>query len=148
MLVVIGVDVRSVVDNPHYFDAVRKHHPRVSIQDLAEIPFPKEVPLELVRGTTFINDRGQEITIGMTQEVQEAIGLPMDVFNSQTEQIDKLNHEVAQKVQEVKELKTALKDYRTMTVWGRVKFLFSGVEDKLAEAYESCAKAVSNTLFK
>ena len=62
-----------------------------------------EVTNEMVHGTRFRNSNGLDVCIGMTQQVQDLIGLPFEAFSNMRDYV-----------------------FKTMGFFGRLKFLFTG----------------------
>lgn len=56
--------------------------------------FDKEVTTirETITGEWFVNDIGESVCIGMSEQVQEAIGLPMKVFSKLGKEIEEQNN--------------------------------------------------------
>jgi len=46
------------------------------------VPEEMGITVEMVRGRRFVNCRREEVVIGMTKEVQDFIGLPMEAFEN------------------------------------------------------------------
>ena len=47
-----------------------------------------EVTREMIRGRTFINERGERLCIGMSKQVQDSIGLPFRAFENMSQRIE------------------------------------------------------------
>ena len=46
-----------------------------------------EIAYEMIHGKQFVNSRGEYICIGMSQQVQDAIGLPLEAFDNMNNRI-------------------------------------------------------------
>ena len=75
---------------------------------------------ETVRGRRFRNIDGKEVCIGMTKQVQDAVGLPFEAFENMEKEISNLYEEVGN-------LRLAISMLRGTGFWGRLKWLFGGV---------------------
>lgn len=80
---------------------------------------------EVVLGKDFKNAHGKTVCIGMTKEVQEAIGLPFEAF----EELQKLIEEFRQYNQllfdRIERTEKRLKEYSSLSFLGRLKYLFT-----------------------
>lgn len=77
------------------------------------------VEQEIVRGKRYRNEKGDEICIGIPQEIQGILGLPFSDFKRLENNINALRIET-------KNLKKELKSYKEMSFWNRLKFLITG----------------------
>ena len=78
-----------------------------------------EVTQEMVHGRWFNNGWGKEVCIGMTQQVQDLIGLPFEAFSNMEATILGMKLKITALLKE-------LDEFKTMGFFGRLKFLFSG----------------------
>jgi hypothetical protein len=79
-----------------------------------------EIKTEYIVGRRFTNTRGEIITIGVSREVQDLIGLPFHVYEEQEASILCLKTDLSLKEGKLKMLKSA-------NFFTRLKWLFSGV---------------------
>ena len=80
-----------------------------------------ELTYEMVRGRVFRNANGQEVCIGMTKQVQDAVGLPFEAFENMEKEISNLYEEVGN-------LRLAISMLRGTGFWGRLRWLFGGLK--------------------
>lgn len=90
-----------------------------------------EYKTEYVRGERFINARGEEICIGMTERVQRAIGLPFEAFKNQNKRLNDIQKNNNQLRQQNESLKLELNMFRNMNFREKIKFLFKRGEQIL-----------------
>ena len=84
-----------------------------------ELAIEKAVVRELVRGEEFVNERGERVIVGWSEDVQKLIGLPFRAFENMRvsmKQIDDRNYKLRLQIEAIK----------NMTFWNRLKMLFSG----------------------
>lgn len=79
---------------------------------------------EMIYGRVFVNINGKRFCIGMSEQVQNAIGLPMDCFEKLNLEIDLLEVDNTQLRKGVDRLWKKLEVFDTMTFWQKIKFLF------------------------
>lgn len=77
------------------------------------------VETELVIAEHFRTAEGAEIQIGMTEKVQNVLGLPMTAFTKQRDFIDTQHRTIVR-------LGGQLKRYETLAWWQRLVWLFKG----------------------
>lgn len=138
---VILVNVISVKeDKRHAFVYLATSQSGCSAETLAVTP---EMNIEKVELRTFVNEDGNAVKIGWTKELQEALGLPFELFERQNERLQanedhfnevilRYNTRLAELVFEqelaYKQLKSAHKQivaFANMTFWQRLKFLIT-----------------------
>jgi len=104
---------------------------------------PEEMPsrfleVENIVGKEFVNEKGQRVMLGMSEDVQNLIGLPFRVFRDQEKVIDsyrnmnetfrKSNNALQQSNINLSMdndiLRNKLNFYRNMSFWQRLRFLF------------------------
>lgn len=123
MIVIKEIKVVNVDRNIAEF-AIADHKPFVWLEKPGLIPESIEVTREMVRGRIFVNTRGQRLCIGMTREVQEAIGLPFEIFDSMDQKItglSKQNHELRCRAQAYMDWHD---NFIRLNFWGRLKYAF------------------------
>ena len=84
---------------------------------------PIAISTEEVQGQEFINDNGERVVIGMTQVVQDAIGLPMETFENMNRTLRGQSWDLKRAREQFEDLRQAL---ASMNFWGRLHFLFLG----------------------
>lgn len=112
MIVVKNIEIDTVKE-----DTILAYH--FHPEELSSVPPDREirhdVTEEMIHGKRFINHRGEEFCIGMSEDVQKAIGLPFEAYEDLTSS-----------------LKSCQSRYRNLqqsipkTFWERLKFLFTG----------------------
>ncbi len=91
---------------------------------------PPEITTEMVRGRRFVNIRGEEVCIGMSKQVQQAIGLPFEVYDVMENNITFFRKRNQNLESKNFSLLKRIEWHQTMGFLGRVKFLFTRkVED-------------------
>lgn len=93
--------------------------------DYESSPMTADLTYEMVRGRVFRNANGQEVCIGMSKQVQDAIGLPFAVFENMEKKIGDL--QLARDTTKFKLDRLCCRLNNT-GFWGRLKWLFRGVE--------------------
>lgn len=105
---------------------------------------PSEIhhSIEVVEAQVFINSRGEELIVGISKEVQRALGIPMETIQDMHNTIDQLEHQISRMSHDfiyiTKKMNNTLFDLdmamqkkkavETAGLWKRVKFLFTGVK--------------------
>lgn len=116
-IVNVSEDIFKIVHFPEY-PTVPFSHENAKAEDFS-------IEEEIVRGTRFVNNRGEEVVIGMSKKVQEAIGLPMSVFEGQEFTIESLSREVSRLRKHKWELHEELLEFKHMDFWKRLKFFIT-----------------------
>lgn len=95
-------------------------------------PMNLELRKEFIRGREFVNSRGESIILGATGKVQEILGLPFQVFENMQNNLvyymrqeRTLQNTIANKDQEIQFLQQCLNNWKTMTLWERIKNVFA-----------------------
>lgn len=97
---------------------------------------------EVVEAQVFINSRGEELIVGISKEVQRALGIPMETIQDMHNTIDQLQHKINRMNRDFiamtrehgrvcKQLDIANKRKQLVEsagLWKRIKFLFTGVK--------------------
>jgi hypothetical protein len=125
MIVVKSVDVEQVAGDRFY----SMRHPDFFDGDFSK-PMTAGVEKKVVEGQPFRNVEGQDVMIGWSKEVEEAIGLPLLCLRDQRERIDALqedNMRLRRRRMELVLLMSRLNDrldsLSRMSFWQRLKFL-------------------------
>lgn len=83
---------------------------------------------KVVTGERFRNLNGDDVVIGMTAEVQEAIGLPFSVFRNMQGENDSLRSSLRQSQAQGARLYSEIEDLSNQvenaSLWERVKYVF------------------------
>jgi len=117
MVIVKDISLAIVPRNPwKIFD-----HPRVDLNierlsDGAVMDMKTGITSEMIEGEIFTNKRGERFCIGMSKDVQNAIGLPFECFKNLTQQNNRMQQVIS--------------DFGTMTVWQRLRFFFTGKAER------------------
>jgi hypothetical protein len=125
MIVIKKLDVVKVPDSFSY----RVAH--LSEQDYGKISYETVIPQR------FVDAYGREVLLGMTKEVEEILGLPMEVYQKQRNQIVRLEGDLKSLRREGSALVKQVSDLtnrqyetngklRAMSLWQRVRVLFGG----------------------
>lgn len=98
-------------------------------------PIQMKAYYEYVRGERFINTRGEEVYLGMTAQVQEALGLPFSVFKDLNDRLERyrkkfriLSNDIELLEHNLGAVRKDLQIYKTMKFIDRLKFLFGIVK--------------------
>ena len=90
---------------------------------------PPEITTEMVRGRRFVNHQGEEVCIGMSKQVQEAIGLPFEVYDNMQSSISFLEKRCQNLNNENFNLRNRIRfmeeRFQSINLWGRIKFVFT-----------------------
>ena len=78
---------------------------------------------ETIIGQRFKNSYGTDVVIGMSEQVQKALGLPFDYFEKMQDTITCLEYDKRNLKYNIEKLEKNLTEYKTMTFWKRLKFL-------------------------
>jgi len=140
MLVVKDIKV-SHVDRDQWYVNHYKEQEFAFLNPAAKV-HKQEITTEMVRGRSFFNVRGEEFCIGMTKQVQDAIGLPFEDFENKNALIEELRSRLFEKdrhitrqtdtiikmeqssKKEIDDLVGIIFTYESMSFWKRLKFLF------------------------
>ena len=77
----------------------------------------ESVTSEMIRGRTFVNAHGRRVCIGMSKQVQDAIGLPARAFENMSEHIENSNILI-------NAMKKRIESFQNMNLLGRILFVF------------------------
>lgn len=118
MIVVTDVKIAK-----HAYDEIQayQYSPRNLVAEMwttDERPMMTQYDIETVKGTKFTNARGEKVVIGMSKAVQDAIGLPMEAFSKQNQEITCLRNEN-------KLTSLVLESYQMETRWDLIKRIFT-----------------------
>ena len=123
------LDVKLVRVPYDYYKFIPKgiKHPVFNLEDVqgtkcSEIFFD----VEEIKGTTFVNQRGERINIGVSKDVQNTLGLAFEVFRKQEDLI-------TEKTQRIIDLRTinsnlnqVINNFEEASLWKRIKLAFKG----------------------
>lgn len=123
MIVVTKVDIVEVDEDPTTF--YHYDPPKIQATTIGEYPEEVLVEQELIHGKRFVNRQKQKVVIGLSKQVQEALGIPLEVISileSRIEYIEKTNKILRNSIAEERKVTT---HYVTMPFFQRLKFLFT-----------------------
>lgn len=100
---VIKTDKNTVVQT--YLDPNAKYFNMVDIGDMSKVH--ADLRTEVIEAKTYVNARGEKIRLGMTKEIQDYLGLPLEVMENQHK--------------EKAELVESLGFYVSLTPWELIK---------------------------
>ena len=125
MLCITKIEVVNVPEDKldlYYFDSPFANVLPIEGTDPIEYT---EVKVEHIKGRVFINNRHEEICIGMSKQVQDLIGLPFYVYEKMSRENESLlsNYNYVNKL--YKKVDTELDKYKKLTFFKRLKFLFT-----------------------
>jgi len=95
MLVITDIKVANV-DRDSVMIAKYRNLPSFAEVLNAETEGRVEITEEMVRGRVFRNVRGEEVCIGMSTLVQEALGMPADCFDLMQRELDTQSRTIAE----------------------------------------------------
>ena len=84
-----------------------------------------DITTEMIYGERFVNVHGEEFCIGMSKQVQEAIGLPMKIYNKMFSEMEILRTTIAQLKQRYATALAKIDKFESMKLWGRIKNVFT-----------------------
>ena len=118
MIVVTDIKIAEVERD--YFEFYKYQPPSYWVSNPVHLePIDQSIEIERVYGQRFYTGKGgKEVVIGLCKDAQEALGLPMDCFES-------LSNENAQLIDKSAILSGQVHLYRNMSLWKRIKFLFN-----------------------
>lgn len=103
--------------NPRFFSDKNE-------EKAANLPEVSVVEEEIILGKEFINEHGQKMVIGASKMVQDMIGLPFTVLETQSDYIKRLQSDNRElnfsNTQHIKERDV----YINLNLWQRIKFVF------------------------
>lgn len=130
MLVVQDIKIkevsRDIVELLHY-------RPAPDPREFRRVPTKEEleIPIEVIHGKTIITPDGREVCIGMSKKVQTALGLPFELIDDLQDDVERLHREIDMQLVTIDQLRgryagaqDTIKQFRAMTLWRRIKFLF------------------------
>jgi len=93
------------------------------------------VTIEDIEGQRFRTEDGRELIIGMTQAVQDSIGLPMQAFKNMNEEIGNLRYrctlqqrDISFMQERVEKADLEFSRIYTASAWKRLVWLFKGIK--------------------
>lgn len=90
------------------------------ISDPEKLTDPIEVTEEMVKGETFCTANGDTICIGMTKEVQTAIGLPFNEFDSLRERLYQNHLRIMDAERERYNVERRINRFKNLGYWKRL----------------------------
>ena len=105
-------------------------HKMQNMPALAEIidsdpPERCEVEQEMVRGREFVNANRERFCIGMSEQVQKAIGLPMEAFENMNRELDTNRQTIAQLRGRNAMYQKRIDVIKEAGLWQRIKYVFT-----------------------
>lgn len=150
MLVVLKVETRTVDRNWYEIALPLDHFPKC-IGAESSNPRDDTCTIEGIQGYDFVTEDGELVTIGMTKEVQGVLGVPMDSISDLHRRLHKSDDEhylTKVRLQNASEIlsdaQKTINGYETMSVAGRVVFLFVGLQDGLI----TCGRTIKDKLIR
>lgn len=123
MLLIESVKAIEVRGDEAY---VRIGRPAITSFDPAAMNSEISVESELVRGQRFYDMNGRVICIGMTQEVQDALKLPFDVYADLSNSVNSIDRELSIQKAISYRLRYRLDTIKGMPFWERLSRVFVG----------------------
>ena len=125
MLVVKNIEVLEVdrsMLRVVYMDEQMVHNAPLCY-DTAEETVP--ITTEMIVGEEFVNARGQKFCIGLSKQVQEAIGLPMKAFSGMSSKIETQRTTISQLKRKYGVVLAKIDKFESMKLWERIKYVFT-----------------------
>jgi len=120
MLLVKSIEVIEV--NADICDLFHKQQPSdTALPQVGTVHITKE----MVSGKQFTNAQGQTICIGMSKQVQDAIGLPFEVLDNLNKALFDDNEAILARDTKIQRQKDRINFYVNMSFWKKLKYLFS-----------------------
>lgn len=106
------IQERKSINNVRVYDTGKKPH----MMDVASA-------LEIIEGRRFVNANGKEFCVGMSKQVQDAIGIPFEAFEDMSNTVGENCIEITKLYAETVTLKRELKQHKEAGFWKRLKYL-------------------------
>ena len=87
---------------------------------------PYEKMLKRVEGRRFVNARGEEFCIGWAEEVEEAVGLPFEIFENMSKDLEEFRMESINQVGQINRYQKYISELGRAGFFKRLKNLFTG----------------------
>jgi hypothetical protein len=125
MLIVKNIEVLQVPNDKHkIFEAISSFKRGISSNGCLPPEQLVDIKEEMITGRIFVNNRGERFCIGVSEQVQEAIGLPFEAFEN-------INRRIETDTLTISKLKTKnavyqnqIDKYKNMNFWQKLKWLF------------------------
>ena len=126
MIVIRSIDIVNVPNDWYKFVSLDDSRFRRSVY-LANPDAREniEIKTEMVKGKIFVNRNGKKFCIGMSEQVQNAIGLPFEVFESQQRAVDIWYAEYVKSDTRKRELEILNNKIIKLNFWQRLLFAFT-----------------------
>jgi len=114
MLCITDIKVHEVNDNAQMVCQIR-HFDKLKFFDYKDFDFDEMgVPVvkEWIKGEIFINERHEQVCIGMSKKVQQSIGLPFEVYGNMQN-----NFKIIQSQRDVDKKLIARLERKTIGYW-------------------------------
>jgi hypothetical protein len=119
MLLVKNIEVELV---PEDIIQIIQRDERNKYLDYKQIDEKVQTVVELIRGQRFVNERGEQVCIGMSEKVRTAIGLPFEVYNNLKQELETLERMYNFKTKTLLELQNTIAMAKFL---GRLRYLFT-----------------------
>lgn len=131
MIVVTGIEICHCERDSYEVHRLTEEPTSINMSnDVFRCP---DIETEIIRGRLFVNARGEEVCLGASEDIQKALGIPMEAFDNLRKEVEKATLKVFY-LEEVKdeyrfELLALRKKYKTMSFLNRLKFLLFGYKE-------------------
>lgn len=134
MIAIIEVRMVDIDEDSMEFISHQSPTGRYTAKDLETSATTEiEVSREIIEGVDYYLPGGKILTIGLSKDVREKLGIPIEAFNnmlkkvvSYENQVRGLNNRVMKYDKKLSDAREKLTVYRYLSFWQRLKFLFTG----------------------
>ena len=124
-----------VIKNIDLFEIARERveisiNQKICACDPGAKPTFNTIENEIINGERFYLPDGRKIIIGWSQQVRDAIGIPLTIFGNMRNEIDGIEKEKFNLSVSLRKSKAELTTFKTMNFWNRLKFLIGIKGDK------------------
>ena len=122
MIVITKIEYKTTDDYQDRIEIFKFQNPEFDINPLGHPEM--KIHTEMIKGRRFVNIKGKEICIGMSEEVQELIGLPFEVFENLQSDIENVQAKFDFERRINTKILKQLRIYQHMGIWDRIKNIF------------------------
>jgi len=85
----------------------------------------EDLETEIIKGQKIVTSNGQEITLGISKDVQRVLKIPFDLFHNYEDKIDKLEKDKEKFLNMARDYSGQVDNIRVMSFGQRLRFLFT-----------------------
>jgi len=110
-----SIELQSI-DNPDFLRAVTA----------GEEPTKIEVKREIVYADIYITPDGRRFSIGLSEQVRNALGIPLEAWKTMKEANENLLDNIQYQRREIEKYKKFISYHINLSFWGRIKLIWQG----------------------